>query len=307
MAMAGSQSQKVMTAIRLCLRGANACSMADRTTTKRTANVNVFRKPAVVAAICACASFLLLATGAAQQGLSRNALWEVVHDVCVPGQAQNRGPSPCLQVDLNGGAEAGFAILRDPMAATHFLLIPTTQISGIESSIALLPGATNYFAKAWDARRYVSEALHRSLPPDDIGLAINSAVSRSQDQLHIHIDCVRADVFDALHKNEEQIGNHWAPFQHSLVGHQYLAMWLPGEELGSNNPFRLLAESSPDAARTMGNHTLVVIGMTRADGTKGFVVLADQANRDSGDFGIGEELLDHSCRIAKINGTVNSP
>jgi CDP-diacylglycerol pyrophosphatase len=125
--------------------------------------------------------------------------------------------------------------------------------------------------------------------------------------LHIHIDCVRADVFDALHKNEEQIGDHWTFFKHSLVGHQYLAMWVPGDTLGSTNPFRLLAESSPDAARGMGNHTLAVVELTRADGTKGFVILAGQVNRESGDLGIGEELLDHSCRIATIDGQVHSP
>jgi CDP-diacylglycerol pyrophosphatase len=282
--------------------------VAERETSiKRTAGLNFGRKPAVVASICACAAFFLLAADAAQEGLSRSALWEVVRSVCVPGQAQNRDPSPCLQVDLSGGVEEGFAILKDPRVATHFLLIPTTQISGIESSTVLLPSAPNYFAKAWDARMCVSEALQRTLPADDIGLAVNSAASRSQDQLHIHIDCVRADVFDALHKNEEQIGSNWAAFKHSLAGHQYLAMWVPGENLGSTNPFRLLAERSPDGARSMGNYTLAVIGLTRADGTRGFVILADQVNKGNGDLGTGEELLDHSCSIATIDGQVHGP
>ena len=77
-------------------------------------------------------------------------------------------------------------------------------------------------------------------------------------------------------------------------------MWVPGENLSPHNPFSLLAERSPAATRDMGNHTLVVIGLTRADGTKGFGILADQVNKDSGDLANGEELLDHSCHIAAV-------
>jgi CDP-diacylglycerol pyrophosphatase len=272
--------------------------------TKHTTRPSIFSALAAVASICACAAFLFLAAGAAQSDLSRNALWEVVHSLCVPGQLQNHDPRPCVQVDLSGGIGRGFAILKDLGGATHFLLIPTTRISGIESPIAFGPNATNYFADAWEARTYINQALHQSLPPDAIGLAINSTVSRSQDQLHIHIDCLLTDVFETLHKNRDQIGSDWVPFKHSFSGHQYLAMWVPGEHLGSNNPFRLLAERLPNAARNMGNRTLVVIELTRADGTQGFVILTDQVNRESGDLAYGEELLDHSCRIAAIGRTL---
>ena len=36
------------------------------------------------------------------------------------------------------------------------------------------------------------------MPRDDISLAVNSVYGRSQNQLHIHIDCVRSDVRNAL-------------------------------------------------------------------------------------------------------------
>src|SRR6202049_1367225 len=163
-------------------------------------SLNVFLALAVMAAICACVTFLLLAANAAQGDLPRNALWEVVHNVCVPGQSLHHDPSPCLQVDLTGGIENGFAILRDPRGGTQFLLIPTTRISGIESPIVREPNATNYFADAWEVRTYSNGALHQTLPRDEIGMAINSVVSRSQDQLHIHFSCIRADVLEALHK-----------------------------------------------------------------------------------------------------------
>ena len=255
---------------------------------------------AVVAAICASAAFLLLAADAAQRDLPRAALWEVVHNVCVPGQSQYHDPKPCLQVELTGGIESGFAILRDPRGGTQFLLIPTTRISGIESPMVRGKNATNYFASAWKARIHINEALQQTLPRDEIGLAINSAASRSQDQLHIHFSCIRANVLTALHKNEGRIGKQWAPFNVSFFGHHYAAMWVTGENLNPHNPFTLLADRMSGATPDMANRTLVVIGFTRAAGTKGFVILADQVNKLSGDLAFGEELLDHDCHIAAM-------
>jgi CDP-diacylglycerol pyrophosphatase len=269
-----------------------------------------FRALAVGATIGACTAFLLLPADAFQRNLPRNALWEVVHSVCVPGQSLRHDPNPCLQVDLTGGVENGFAILRDPRGGTQFLLIPTTRISGIESPTVRGPKATNYFANAWEARTHISDSLHLTLPRDDIGLAINSVVSRSQDQLHIHFSCIRADVWETLHEHEGNIGNTWAPFNVSLVGHRYIAMWVSGEHLSPHNPFRLLAEGLPDATRDMGNRTLVVIGLTRTDGTKGFVILVGQVNKERSDLANGEELLDNACHIAAVgkkahNGVIN--
>ena len=262
--------------------------------------LTVFHASAVVAVICAYAAFLLLAADGAQRGLPSNALWEVVHNVCVPGESEHHDPKPCLKVDLNGGIESGFAILRDPRGGTQFLLIPTTRISGIESPIVRGPHATNYFADAWEVRTFINEALHQTLPRDGISLAINSAVSRSQDQLHIHFSCIRADTLEALHKNEGRIGDQWAPLNVSLYGRYYVAMWVPGEHLSPHNPFILLAERLPDAIQDMGNRTLVVVGLTRSDGTKGFVILTDQVNKESGDLANGEELLDNACHIAAM-------
>jgi CDP-diacylglycerol pyrophosphatase len=267
---------------------------------------------AAVLAVFICAAFLLAKVLAGQIELPRNALWEVVHNVCVPGQLHNRDPKPCLKVDLNGGIDRGFAILRDPRGGTQFLLIPTAQIAGIESPIVRKLDAANYFAYAWEVRTNISEALHRNLPRDEIGLAINSGVSRSQDQLHIHFSCVRADVFEVLHKNERRIGNHWAPFEIPLFGQHYMAMWVAGEHLGPHNPFRLLAEGLPKATSNMADRTLVVIGFTRSEGTQGFVILAGELNVQKGDLANGEELLDHSCHIAamgnkRVAGLVQSP
>jgi CDP-diacylglycerol pyrophosphatase len=261
----------------------------------------IFRLSSLIAtAICACAPFVSHATNAAQGDLPRSALWEIVSNICVPGQSQNHDPKPCLRVDLAGGIEGGFAILRDPRGGTQFLLVPTARIVGIESPIIRGPHATNYFADAWEARTYLNDALHQTLPRADIGLAINSALSRSQDQLHIHFSCIRTDVLNALRKNEGSIGAQWTLLNGPLLRHSYMAMWVAGENLEPHNPFTLLAEGLPDATRDMGNRTLVVVGLTRRDGTKGFDILTDRVNEHSGDLANGEELLDHACHIAAM-------
>jgi CDP-diacylglycerol pyrophosphatase len=266
-------------------------ALRDRAKESVAAGSPVKSKSSKVAASAFIGVVMLLAVGAAQSGLSRDALWDVVHDVCVPGESQRDNPAPCVQVDLTGGIDKGFAIVKDPRSTTHFLLVPTMRISGIESPIVRNRNATNYFAKAWEARTYVTQALHMTLPPEDIGMAINSAASRSQDQFHIHIDCVGADVREALIQQKALIGSRWAPLNVRLEGHRYMAMRATGD---LPNPFELLADELPGAAHDMGNRTLVVVGATGPDGKRGFVILADQVNND--DWANGEELLDHACR-----------
>jgi CDP-diacylglycerol pyrophosphatase len=222
-----------------------------------------------------------------------NALWEIVHGQCVPDEQQHGDPKPCAEVDLRSGV----AVLKDIRGATQFLLIPTEQISGIKSPLVLAPRATNYFAEAWQARDRVEKALGHSLLRDALSLAINSQSARSQNQLHIHIDCVRADVRDALRSERSRIGRHWRPLNVLLAGHRYTAMRITGNSLAGYNPFKLLASGIPGASANMGQHTLVVVGMRFDRNVPGFVILEDQADPAHGDNAGGEELQDHACAL----------
>jgi CDP-diacylglycerol pyrophosphatase len=249
--------------------------------------------------LIASAVVLSLVAGQTQTSSPRDALWRIVNEMCIPDQTQNHDPKPCVEVNLEQGGARGFVVLKDIRGETQYLLMPSVLIPGIEGPALLAPEATNYFDKAWEARSYVSFALHRTLPPDDISLAINSKASRSQDSLHIHIDCVRVDVYDALHTGQGTIGDAWAPLQHPVLGHPYEAMWIAGEHLGARNPFKLLADGVPGARQNMGDYTLIVIGLTRPDGTKGFVLLEDHVSKEAHDLASGEELQDHACRIGR--------
>ena len=123
-----------------------------------------------------------------------NKLWEIVHGECVPGEVKIGNPKPCDAVDLRHGVSKGYAILKDKVGLAQYLLIPTARITGIESPKVLAPNAANYFSQAWRRRSFFERRLHFRVPREDISLAINSAEGRTQNQLHIHIDCVRPEV-----------------------------------------------------------------------------------------------------------------
>jgi CDP-diacylglycerol pyrophosphatase len=227
-----------------------------------------------------------------------NALWEIVHNLCVPDQQLHGDPAPCQLVDLRHGERDGYAVVKDVFARTQFLLLPTARLTGIESPTLLASDAPNYFARAWRARSFVEGAVHRMLPRDDIALAVNSMSARTQNQLHIHIDCVRADVRATLQHHDATIRDRWAPLGVSLAKHQYMAMRVDGRQLDRINPFRALADGVPGARNDMGHHTLVVIGATFSDGQPGFIMLDDHVDPATGDTASGEELQDHGCAIA---------
>ncbi len=236
---------------------------------------------------------LLCAPASRHAAAGADALWRIVGGQCVPDQQQNHVPKPCAQVDLAGG----YAVLKDIAGDTQFLLIPTTRVSGIESPEILAPDAPNYWQAAWQARHFVDERAHRRLPRDAIGLAINAASGRTQNQLHIHIDCVRLDVRAALREHAAAIGTAWSKFPLKLAGHDYLAMRLVQPDLGGTNPFALLADGVPGARADMAHQTLIVIGAS-SQGKDGFVLLAGHATSAIGDRGSGEQLLDHACAAA---------
>jgi len=199
---------------------------------------------------------------------ARDRLRYLVQQQCVPHWLHDHDPAPCASVG------AGFALLPDRKGGAHFLLIPTATIRGIESPEARAPGAPNYFDAAWSARAALAGRIGHPLPRAAVALAVNSIRSRSQDQLHIHLSCLRADVGRALAGAAEALGPRWGPLE--LDGRSYLAMRLMGESLGVANPFRLLAGNLDDADKSMEDFTLLLAGFDFQEGP-GFVLLAGHA------------------------------
>jgi CDP-diacylglycerol pyrophosphatase len=224
----------------------------------------------------------------------RDALRQIVQNQCVVDWSQNHDPAPCERVFLADSKtdNSGYAVLADRKGGAHYLLIPVQTMRGIESGELLDPDTPNYFAEAWHARDLLSKFVGHDVPRTAIGLAVNKAQSRSQDQFHIHVECLRQDVFDSLRTLADRVTDVWSPV--SVGGSTYEALRITGEGLDGANPFELLANLKPEARHHLGDYTLVVAGVQFKSGP-GFVVL-------TGTGQTGELLLDSSCAVAGGGG-----
>ncbi len=243
----------------------------------------------------ALAAMALLCAAGTPAIADPNALSKIVEGKCVPDQQAHGKPAPCSEVNL----PRRYAVLKDLQGASQYLLIPTDTVAGIESPAIEAASAPNYFEDAWEARGFMERSLGRPVPRDVVGLAINSVKGRTQNELHIHIDCVRTDVLATLIKDGPSIGANWAPLPDRLVGHPYQAMRIPASNLAKVNPFAVLAAGQPAARADMGNETLVAVAVRLADGTEGFDLLSGHVDLLRGNLGSGEELLDHDCAVLK--------
>jgi len=227
-----------------------------------------------------------------------NALWRIVHDGCTPHFEAGEGPKPCEAVDWNGGVAEGVAILKDLNGVAQMLAIPTRRISGVEDSQMLAPDAPPVFADGWKAKTLVEARLGgRSLPREAVALAINSRYARSQDQLHVHVDCVRVDVVEALKGYAPALDDEWRAMTVPLGGRVYFARRLLSDDLSHDEPvLRLIADGLPNAKTHMAATSLAVVGAAY-DGKPGFILLADLFTLEGG--GHAEDIEDHNCAVAK--------
>jgi len=224
------------------------------------------------------------------------ALWRIIHEQCVPDQHDHNQPAPCAVVSIAEGEDNGFVVLKDRNGPAQYLLMPTAKITGIEDPALLESTATNYFARAWEMRNLVEARLGRPLGELQIAIAVNSAFGRSQDQLHLHIDCLDRDVGVALRQANIATTGAWTDHAIELKGHQYHARWLDAAALATTSPFQLLADTIPGARAEMGRWTIALIGARGRDGSPGFYVLVGRANPALRDNGAAEELQDHRCQ-----------
>ncbi len=232
-----------------------------------------------------------------------NELWVFVKTCVKANERRQRLPPGCIAVDSKNNV----AILRSPFGRWDYLAVPTVRLRGIEDPQVLNPRLPNYWELAWSAAyKYLPASATRDRA--HVGLAVNSAASRTENQLHIHFSCVKPRVMALLAADQDRISTTWSsPFFRSGNAH-FRVMRVYGATLEQTNPFILLARSR-GAAAEMGRHTLVVTGAVW--GTRpGFYILDDYA-RDptvSSDNGHGEDLLNKSCvRIPGALRVVGNP
>lgn len=226
--------------------------------------------------------------------LPRDVLWHV-EQTCVLDRTLTGSPFPCLEVQL-GPPEGGVAVLRAPFRRTHVVAMPLVRISGIEAPELLASDAPNYLQTAWTARHYVQADASRPLAWSDVGLAVNSRATRSQDQLHIHIECVRRGLKRQFAEHLNQYPTDaWQPaglvFQHQ----DYWVRRVDKPTLLGLNIFAL-ARDIPALAADPALTILAVVGVTDPTRGDGFLLLAGRSDPTRGAAqSTSEDLLDHSC------------
>ncbi|MGA2342958.1 MAG: CDP-diacylglycerol diphosphatase [Steroidobacteraceae bacterium] len=223
-------------------------------------------------------------------GANPDALRQIVEEQCLVHWTLRHDPAPCVRVELADPAlkDSGYALLADRKGGAHFLLIPTRRISGIESADLVLPGALNYLSSAWRARDRLESVVGHAIPRNAVGLAVNPVHARSQNQLHIHIECLRPEVRRALARAAGEPAKGWRTVR--IGAYNLEALDLAGDNLDGQNPFKLLNEHILEDHGVVGEYTLVVAGTQSARGP-GFILLTSPAVA-------GELLLDSTCAAA---------
>jgi CDP-diacylglycerol pyrophosphatase len=256
-----------------------------------TRGAKTVRLLAVVAVLTVFAAFAAYA-----MELHRMVLWEVVR-ACVTDYKLTGKPFPCLEVDLAGGEALGNVVLRPPLLEDT-VLAPTRRIEGIEDPFLQSPEAPNYFDAAWRARTFLKSADGQEPERDAIALFVNSAVVRTQDQLHIHVGCLRPYARAKLAAAAPQVPmGEWAQIGPVVPHTMFWAYRIPGTELANVNPFRLAAEVVAGKTTDPGDMTVVVVGV-RVDDDDQFLILASYAKAPHAWWPVGADNLLDSCRFA---------
>jgi len=215
-----------------------------------------------------------------------DALWKIVSESCVPANDAGKGPGKCSKVSPDG-----YVILKDINGKGQHLLMPTRRSSGVEDVALRLPGQPNYWQYAWENRHYVSDTLGRPVPDDLISLALNSYYGRTQNQYHIHIDCMSRDMRQALAAHDKDAPGVWT--RAPLAGHAYRLVRVQAADAASVDAYDLVVRQANPAMQTMAGHTIF---MARAPG--GFYVVDGYFDPRGAEAnpGSAEELQDHSCK-----------
>jgi CDP-diacylglycerol pyrophosphatase len=224
-------------------RGWNACSF----------------RAFVAGAVGAAALLTILPVHAPAAPNPRLRLWERA-EACVE-QAKHRAIKyPCVKVSKS----ENYAIVHDTEVGKQgvYMLLAAIRVTGIEDPLVLVPPVRAFFSFGWDA--LMSEIKRH---PSELAMAINNKASRTQDQFHIHLGCVTADVRAAIDKL--QLSSSWQANALKVKGRTFDVIEVDSL---AQSPFLLLKAylDSLTPKQQIGDYSMAVIG--QASGK--FVVLA---------------------------------
>ncbi len=236
--------------------------------------------------VTACLAVAASVPSAPAAPLHRDLLWATVQ-VCVAGMRAAHLALPCAAVDLGGPGRPGTAILHAPGARTHVLVTPTADVAGLEAAALQGDEGVLLTRAALAARGRVVAAAGGGVGIDDVAIAVNAPLSRSQDHLHFHLDCLAPAAKAALAGVHPSADWRWLPTP--IRGRRYRMRAIPADAVDGFNPFQAAKALLADPALIRRTSW----AMAPADGG-GFVLLVDTQPQS-----LGESVLDHECRIAR--------
>jgi CDP-diacylglycerol pyrophosphatase len=222
---------------------------------------------------------------------SRATLWRIVSASCIPA-AQSGATGRCAEVSISKGTDPGYVVFKDRNGPLQYLLMPTKRVTGIEDPFLLSAEAPAYWAEAWRAKRWMDIANGKPVPREAVSITINSAWGRSQNQLHLHVSCVRSDLRSFLSSIPASRNDAWTPIPGGWMGHPYEVRRLVADTMAGQDLFKDVAR---EHAGDMGQQAIAVIA-TQIDGKNGFWLLRTHMDLSALWIGaIDGDVQDHSC------------
>ncbi|WP_417763432.1 CDP-diacylglycerol diphosphatase [Shewanella sp.] len=216
-----------------------------------------------------------------------DALWQLISQRCVVGMEQQSNPAPCTKVD----EAQGYVTLKDRNGPLQYLVMPVAKITGTESPALLAANAPKFFALAWDERHLLAEKYGQPIADSALSLAINSEYGRTQNQMHIHISCLRTDIRSALNTLAPQLTDQWQNVE--LDGSDYQIRSLSESELHAESSFKRIARELGVEQDDMGKYG---VALTTLPDNR-LALLALRASWFGLEKASPELLQDHSCSI----------
>ncbi|WP_045765632.1 CDP-diacylglycerol diphosphatase [Xanthomonas albilineans] len=217
-------------------------------------------------------------------------VWRVVHRQCASDASCSGEAMPFRAMDL----AQDYALLQDRDGRAHVVLVPTRRIVGVESPLLQRRETPNYFWLAWRARGALSELLGKAVPDTAVAIVVNAQTAHLQNQLELHIACLRADIRQRL----ASVGAHWNPrwSGYWLQGHHYYLRTLSEEELIQHSPFIRLAEELPENPVKLERYGLALSRLQ--DGRFVLLALPRTLLGRGATLGATRELQDDTCTSA---------
>jgi CDP-diacylglycerol pyrophosphatase len=236
--------------------------------------------------------------------LARQALWLTV-SACVADFKLTGAAFPCLLVDLTGGEDRGYVLVRAPFGLSDTVLAPTRKVVGVEDPWLQSPVAPNYFEAAWRARPHFEGADGRPVQTDDFALAVNSALTRSQDQLHIHLGCLVPGTKRRLERLAPELPiGAWTRVSSVIDGADLWALRPGRADLTEVEPFRLSVEALADKIRDRARLMIFVTDVWALNNDE-LLILASYAGVSGSQYQVAaEDILDTAC---STKGGVRGP